>query len=128
MRKGSCSHGYSDADPLRGRHDRILCGGGRYDLSGPSWRGLDQQDIVHQVRATFESMRRTLESVGASLDDLVQVNFYIKNTADFRKGADVFREYFPHGVPARMTVVTDFIGENCLCQMDGIAYHPRAGA
>ncbi len=36
--------------------------------------GQDKADIVHQVRAAFESMRRTLESVGASLDDLVQVN------------------------------------------------------
>ena len=43
---------------------------------------------------------RTLSSVGASLDDLVQLNFYIKNVSDFRKGADVFREYFKRTGPA----------------------------
>jgi 2-iminobutanoate/2-iminopropanoate deaminase len=87
--------------------------------------GHDKNDIVHQVRATFESMKHTLSIVNATLDDIVQLNFYIKDTDDFRKGADVFREYFKNGAPARMTVVTEFIGEKCLCQMDGIAYKPN---
>lgn len=70
-------------------------------------------------------MAHTLATVGATLDDLVQVNYYIRNVADFRRGADVFREYFPNGAPARMTVVTQFVGPECLCQMDGIAYKPQ---
>lgn len=87
--------------------------------------GHDKKEIVHQVRATFESMKKTLENVGATLDDVVQLNFYIKNVEDFRKGADAFSEYFKSGAPARMTVVTEFIGENCLCQMNAIAYKPN---
>lgn len=87
--------------------------------------GQDIYDIVHQTRAVIENMEETLASVGATLDDLVQVNFYIKNVEDFRKGADVFREYFKNGAPARMTIVTDFINDMCLCQMDGIAYKPN---
>ncbi len=86
--------------------------------------GRDVDDIVHQTRATLESMARTLAKVGATLDDMVQLNFYIKNVEDFRRGADVFREYFKNGAPARMTVVTEFVGPTCLCQMDGIAYMP----
>lgn len=86
--------------------------------------GQDVNDIVHQVRATFESIKHTLSTVNATLDDIVQLNFYIKNVEDFRKGADVFREYFKDGAPARMTVVTEFVGGNCLCQIDGIAYKP----
>ncbi|MGN0479248.1 MAG: RidA family protein [Hominenteromicrobium sp.] len=87
--------------------------------------GQEVNDIVHQTRAAFESMAHTLAAVGATLDDLVQVNYYIRNAADFRKGADVFREYLPNGAPARMTVVTEFVGASCLCQIDGIAYKPR---
>ena len=71
--------------------------------------GQAVNDIIHQTRATLESMAHTLSTAGATLDDLVQVNFYIKN-----------------GAPARMTVVTEFVGPNCLCQMDGIAYKPAA--
>jgi 2-iminobutanoate/2-iminopropanoate deaminase len=80
-------------------------------------------DIVSQMRATFESMKHTLSTVGATLDDMVQINLYLKNIEDFRGGArDVFYEYFKNGVPARMTTTTSFIGSSCLCQMDGIAY------
>lgn len=87
--------------------------------------GQDVADVEHQTRAVFESMKRTLAKAGATLDDVVQLNYYIRDVADFRKGADVFREYFPGGAPARTTVVTQFIGENCLCQMDGVAYKPK---
>ena len=31
-----------------------------------------------------------------------------KDTDDFRKGADVFREYFKNGAPSRMTFVTEY--------------------
>ncbi len=84
--------------------------------------GHDVNDIVHQTRCTIESLQKTLKNVGATLDDIVQLNFYIKNVNDFRKGADVFREYFKNGSPARMTIVTEFIDSSCLCQMDGIAF------
>lgn len=87
--------------------------------------GQNVNDIVYQTRAAIESMAYTLSTVGATLDDIVQLNFYIKRVSDFRKGADVFREYFKNGASARMTIVTDFIGSACLCQMDGIAYKPQ---
>lgn len=89
--------------------------------------GQDVEDIVHQTRAALESMARTLSAVGATLDDVVQLNYYVKRVSDFRRGADVFREYFPSGAPARTTVVTEFVGPSCLCQIDGIAYKPGDG-
>ena len=87
--------------------------------------GHDKRDIAHQVRATFESMKKTLQKTGATLDDVIQLNFYIKSAADFSEGVDAFREYFKNGAPARTTVVTEFLAENCLCQMDAVAYKPN---
>jgi len=85
----------------------------------------NRNDIVAQVRGTFESIKRTLSTVNATLDDIVNVTFYLKNKDDFRKGADVFREYFKNGAPARMSIFTEFLDENCLCMIDGIAYKPE---
>lgn len=87
--------------------------------------GFEKRDMAHQVRTVFERMKQTLASVGASLEDMVQINFYIRNTEDFDAGREVFLEYFPNGAPARMTVVTQFLDEDCLCQIDGIAYKPE---
>ena len=86
--------------------------------------GQDVNDLAHQTRASLEQLSQTLASVGATMDDVVQITYYIKSTQDFRRGADVFREFFPNGAPARMTVVTEFIDPDRLCQMDGIAYRP----
>ena len=87
--------------------------------------GLEVKEITHQVRAIFESIKKTLAAVNATLDNLVQLNFYIKDTDDFDKGREVFFEYFKNGFPARMTVVTKFLDEEILCQIDGIAYKPN---
>ena len=88
--------------------------------------GYDQKDIVHQMRATFESMRNTLRSAGATLNDMIQINLYMRDLSEFRQARDVFYEYFDKGnFPARMSLTTDFIDPNCLCMMDGVAYKPR---
>ena len=86
--------------------------------------GQNVDDVVHQMRKTFEGMAKTLAGVGSGLDDVVQINLYLKNIEDFRRAADVFGEYFKNGAPARMTTTTQFAGASCLCQMDGVAYKP----
>ena len=88
--------------------------------------GFDQNDVKHQTRAAFERMKDTLAKVGATLNDMAQINLYLKNLEDFREARDVFYEYFEEGsFPARMTSQTEFIDGNCLCMIDGVAYKPR---
>ena len=99
---------------------------GDFIFLGHHGGGQDVNDISHQVKATFEHMKKTLATVNATLDDIVQLNFYIKDTADFSRGRDIFKEYFKNGAPARMTIVTEFLSEKCLCQIDGIAYKPNS--
>lgn len=88
--------------------------------------GRMQNDIEYQMRATFEKIKFTLDSVGATLNDMVQINLYLKNLDDFRKARDIFNEYFEKdSFPARMTTTTEFIDKSCLCMIDGIAYKPN---
>ncbi|ACS85974.1 RidA family protein [Musicola paradisiaca] len=84
--------------------------------------GHEKADAVFQARASLKALSRTLQSVDASLNDMVQLTLYLKHRQDFPAVRDVFREFFTDGhYPARMTVFTDFISENCLCMMDGTA-------
>ncbi|HFV9295161.1 RidA family protein [Serratia fonticola] len=88
--------------------------------------GHEKIDIEHQVRASFNSLQKTLASVESSLDNLVQVNLFLKDCADFDKARNIFYEYFDeNSFPVRMTLVTEFVGKNCLCMLDGVAYKPR---
>lgn len=77
--------------------------------------GHEKNDIVYQMKKTFENMNKTLSSVDATLDDVVQINLYLRDIKDFRRAADVFKEYFTNGAPARMTTTTEFVGEACMC-------------
>jgi 2-iminobutanoate/2-iminopropanoate deaminase len=84
--------------------------------------GFSSDDVVHQMEAAFDKLKKTLESVGASLDDLVQINLFLRDIEDFRPARDVFFKYFKDGFPARMASTTDFVDLACLCMLDGIAY------
>lgn len=84
--------------------------------------GFESDDVAFQARACFDAMQRTLETVGASLGSLVQVNLYLRSAEDFERVRDVFFEYFENGYPARMTTTTDFVDAACLCMLDGVAY------
>ncbi len=84
--------------------------------------GFESNDVVHQVEACFEKLAGTLASVGASLDDMVQINLYLKNLDDFRQAREVFFKFFKNGFPARMTTSTEFLDSACLCMLDGVAY------
>ena len=85
--------------------------------------GFERGDAAHQTRAAFTSMRETLRSVGADITDLVQLNLYLKDVADFKAAREVFAEFFEPGrFPARTTLTSDFIDPRCLVQLDGVAY------
>ena len=87
--------------------------------------GSTNQDITHQMRETFESVKNTLSQVGATLNDMVQINLYLKDLADFDKAREIFFEYFDMDCfPARMTTTTDFLDAGRLCMIDGVAYKP----
>jgi 2-iminobutanoate/2-iminopropanoate deaminase len=71
-------------------------------------------------------MKNTLNSVEATLNDMVQINLYMKDLSEFSKARDVFFEYFDKDCfPARMSLTSDFIDNDCLCMMDGVAYKPQ---
>ena len=89
--------------------------------------GFDKQDIGHQMRTTFERTKSTLESVGVTLNDMVQINLYLKDLNDFDGAREVFYEYFKtDNFPARMTHKTEFLDSNCLCMIDRVAYKSNA--
>ena len=78
------------------------------------------------MRAAFERTKCTLTSAGATLNDMVQINLYLKNLDDFDGAREVFYEYFDKdNFPARMTSQTEFLDSDCLCMIDGVVYKPN---
>ena len=124
----------------RGRYPHVKVVGDFIYLSGTSARqpdnsiagavveemGTPRLDIREQTRAVIENVRDILASVGASLDDLVQVTTYLVSMNDFGGYNDVYAEYFSEGGPTRTTVAVHQLPHpHLLIEMQAVAHIER---
>lgn len=76
-----------------------------------------------QMAGTLDHLIRTLDGHGLALSHLVKVNVWLKDINDLPSMEQYFAERFPpDGFPARMTTTTQFIDEDCLVMVDGVAF------
>ena len=102
----------------RGKYPHVKCAGDLIFVSGTSSRqrdntirgadvdamGTTRLDVREQTRAVLENIAGILESVGASLGDVVSVTSYLVDMNDFGGYNEVYGEFFDHAGPARTTV------------------------
>ena len=80
-------------------------------------------NFVSQFDDTFKRIQKTLAEFELTLANLVKVNVWLKNIKDLPEMEKRFNNYFEKGdFPARMTSTTEFIDDDCLMMIDGIAY------
>jgi 2-aminomuconate deaminase len=127
----------------RGRYPHVKIVGDFVYLSGTSARqpdnsiagavvdemGTARLDIREQTRAVIENVRDILVSVGASLNDLVQVTTYLVSMNDFAGYNDVYAEYFSDDGPTRTTVAVHQLPHpQLLIEMQAVAHIERGRA
>ena len=78
----------------------FTAGQAAFDASG----ALVGSDMASQVRKALENLRATLAAAGCGLDDVVKVNAFLADLADFEAYNAVYREFFAAPYPARTTV------------------------
>jgi 2-iminobutanoate/2-iminopropanoate deaminase len=61
-------------------------------------------EIEAQARQVFDNMRRCLAAAGCGFEDVVKVNAFLADLADFDAYNAVYREYFSSPYPVRTTV------------------------
>ena len=67
------------------------------------------EDVVEQVRQTFRNIEAALKQAGASLKDVVRVQYYLPNAADFARVSPIFGQYFGDIRPASTALVCDLV-------------------
>jgi 2-aminomuconate deaminase len=87
--------------------------------------GTTELDIRLQTRAVIENIRDILGSVGAGLEDLVEVCGYLVNMNDFGGYNAVYGEFFGFDGPARTTVAVHQLPHpHLLVEIKAVAYKP----
>jgi enamine deaminase RidA (YjgF/YER057c/UK114 family) len=80
-------------------------------------------DIVAQTRRIFEKFSLILQSVGGSLNNIVETTDYVLSLEEYQKTAALRRELFkgPPWPAATGVVVAGLIREGALIEIKGIA-------
>ncbi len=77
-----------------------------------------------QVRLVLESIKKTLESVGTSMDHVLKTTVFLKDRSYVQEYDEIYRTYFKNGYPARSTVVAEMMHEDFLIEIETIAWVP----
>jgi 2-iminobutanoate/2-iminopropanoate deaminase len=81
------------------------------------------EGFTAQFDDMFRCLKTTLAEFGLALADLVKVNVWLKHISDLPEMENRFRLCFEEDkFPARMTSTTEFIDDDCLLMIDGVAY------
>jgi len=87
----------------------------------PATGKVPEGAIKEQTRQVLENLKAAVEGAGSSLADVVKVNVYLVNVADFGGMNEVYKEYFPEP-PARTTVSNSVLARpEYLVEIDLIA-------
>ena len=66
-------------------------------------------DVVAQAQQCFKNIEAALQQAGASLRDVVRVNYVLPNGADFELCWPVLRQYFGEVRPAAMMITAGLL-------------------
>jgi len=82
--------------------------------------GID--DVRAQTIQTLKNVESVLNEGGATRDDVLKCNVYLKDINDFQLMNEEFAKFFPENPPARTTVQTPLADPTILVEIEAIAY------
>ncbi len=124
----------------RGKYPHVKRAGDFLFVSGTSARRSDDTiagadvdsragvrlDIREQTRAVIENIRDILQSVGARLEDVVEISTYLVSMDDFAGYNEIYGEFFGYDGPARTTVAVHQLPHpHLLIEIKATAFKPR---
>jgi 2-iminobutanoate/2-iminopropanoate deaminase len=91
----------------------------------PTTGKLDIGDVRAETRQTFANMTAILEAAGASLDDVVKCNVYLKDINDFAAMNEIYTTMFKAPYPARTTIQAGALPGGISVEIECIARKPQ---
>ena len=88
--------------------------------------GATRLAIDVQTRAVLDNIHDILRSVGADLNDVVEISAFLVNMNDFSGYNAVYADYFDYDGPTRTTVAVHQLPHpHLLIEIKAIAYKPQ---
>lgn len=90
---------------------------GHIDGNGNKVEGIEAQTVQ-----CMENIRKILDWVGSSFDDVVKVTIYLKDVKYYAKMNEVYSKYFFSRLPARATAIAGLAMPEMLVEIDCVVY------
>ena len=90
----------------------------------PGTGRLVDGDVSTQARQVFTNLQAVLAAAGRTLDDVVKVNVYLVDMADFSAVNEVYATVFAEPYPARTTVAVAGLPLGARVEIELVAGHP----
>jgi reactive intermediate/imine deaminase len=114
----------NDAPAAIGTYSQAVRAGNTVYLSGQIPLDPATMQLVEgfeaQVRRVFDNLKAVCEAAGGSLNDLVKVNVYLVDLANFAKVNEVMATYLNQPYPARAAVGVASLPRGAQVEIEGV--------
>ena len=86
----------------------------------PATMELVQGNVEKQIRRVFDNLQAVAEAAGGGLADVVKLNVFLTDLADFPVVNQVMAEYFQQPYPARAAIGVAALPKGAAVEMDAI--------
>lgn len=87
----------------------------------PSTGKMVEGGIKEQTERVLSSLRAVLKAAGTSEKNVAKTTVYLKDASAFKEMNEVYARFFAKHKPARATVVTGFVRDDILVEIDAVA-------
>ncbi len=108
-----------------GTYSQAVKAGDTVYLSGqipldPETMEMVEGGFGDQARRVFDNLRAVCEAAGGTMQDLVKVNIYLTDLANFGELNEIMATYFQEPYPARAAVGVASLPKGALVEMEGV--------
>ncbi len=114
-----------DAPAAIGPYSQAVAAGDTVYVSGqiplePATMELVSEAFEPQVRQVLDNVSAVVRAAGASLDDVVKLNVFLTDLANFQTVNEVMSEYFEAPYPARAAIGVAALPRGARVEMDAV--------
>lgn len=123
----------SSAPAAIGTYSQAVAVGDCVYLSGqiglnPKTMELVADNLEPQLHQVFKNLAAVCNAAGGSLADLVKLNVYLLDMADFDTVNQIMAEHVPEPFPARAALAVSGLPKAACVEIDGVMHVPQQRA
>jgi reactive intermediate/imine deaminase len=93
----------------------------------PATMTVVSEDFTEQIHQVFKNIVAVCEAAGGNINDMVKVNIFMMDLANFSTVNEVMSQYFTQPYPARAAVQVSRLPKDVLIEIDGVMELPNVG-